>query len=133
MLRRPPKSTRPDTLFPYTTLFRSSLRPPHPPPAPARQVGGTNARPPSRHAPNLPGDPGWGHQCTSPLPPCPQPPRRPRLGAPVHASRAAMPPTSRVSATAGSACRCVGENSGQEGVGFVAARGGVGEIGRAHV
>src|SRR3546814_7001809 len=75
MLRRPPKSTRPDTLFPYTTLFRSSLRPPHPPPAPARQVGGTNARPPSRHAPNLPGDPRWGHQCTSPLPPCPQPPR----------------------------------------------------------
>src|SRR3546814_5256752 len=24
--RRPPRSTRPDTLFPYTTLFRSSLR-----------------------------------------------------------------------------------------------------------
>src|SRR3546814_11023863 len=23
MIRRPPKSTRPDTLFPYTTLFRS--------------------------------------------------------------------------------------------------------------
>src|SRR3546814_15942579 len=23
MLRRPPRSTRPDTLFPYTTLFRS--------------------------------------------------------------------------------------------------------------
>src|SRR3546814_16710221 len=27
MLRRPPKSTRTDTLFPYTTLFRSHLRP----------------------------------------------------------------------------------------------------------
>src|SRR3546814_9251049 len=26
MLRRPPRSTRTDTLFPYTTLFRSSLR-----------------------------------------------------------------------------------------------------------
>src|SRR3546814_16683298 len=26
MIRRPPKSTRPDTLFPYTTLFRSDLR-----------------------------------------------------------------------------------------------------------
>src|SRR3546814_5406878 len=26
MLRRPPRSTRPDTLFPYTTLFRSPLR-----------------------------------------------------------------------------------------------------------
>src|SRR3546814_18280581 len=25
MIRRPPKSTRPDTLFPYTTLFRSRL------------------------------------------------------------------------------------------------------------
>src|SRR3546814_3571108 len=26
MLRRPPRSTRTDTLFPYTTLFRSVLR-----------------------------------------------------------------------------------------------------------
>src|SRR3546814_8814566 len=26
MLRRPPRSTRPDTLFPYTTLFRSHGR-----------------------------------------------------------------------------------------------------------
>src|SRR3546814_10507923 len=25
MVRRPPRSTRPDTLFPYTTLFRSVL------------------------------------------------------------------------------------------------------------
>src|SRR3546814_19573688 len=30
MIRRPPRSTRTDTLFPYTTLFRS--------PVPARQV-----------------------------------------------------------------------------------------------
>src|SRR6056297_3803279 len=31
MLRRPPRSTRTDTLFPYTTLFRSRrpARPPH--------------------------------------------------------------------------------------------------------
>src|SRR3546814_6113735 len=28
MIRRPPRSTRTDTLFPYTTLFRSR-RPPH--------------------------------------------------------------------------------------------------------
>src|SRR3546814_10328840 len=28
MIRRPPRSTRTDTLFPYTTLFRSPL--PHP-------------------------------------------------------------------------------------------------------
>src|SRR3546814_7273657 len=26
MIRRPPKSTRTDTLFPYTTLFRSRIR-----------------------------------------------------------------------------------------------------------
>src|SRR3546814_14468441 len=26
MIRRPPRSTRTDTLFPYTTLFRSGLR-----------------------------------------------------------------------------------------------------------
>src|SRR3546814_238685 len=29
MIRRPPRSTRTDTLFPYTTLFRSLLRPGH--------------------------------------------------------------------------------------------------------
>src|SRR3546814_2569610 len=28
MIRRPPRSTRTDTLFPYTTLFRSSSPPP---------------------------------------------------------------------------------------------------------
>src|SRR3546814_3342944 len=28
MIRRPPRSTRTDTLFPYTTLFRSRLRRP---------------------------------------------------------------------------------------------------------
>src|SRR3546814_15465991 len=27
MIRRPPRSTRTDTLFPYTTLFRTVLRP----------------------------------------------------------------------------------------------------------
>src|SRR3546814_12240555 len=27
MLRRPPRSPRPDTLFPYTTLFQSRVRP----------------------------------------------------------------------------------------------------------
>src|SRR3546814_9370159 len=50
MVRRPPRSTRTDTLFPYTTLFRSPrpsrtaadrvercrARPPQPPPHPAR-------------------------------------------------------------------------------------------------
>src|SRR3546814_10531432 len=33
MLRRPPRSTRTDTLFPYTTLFRSDGRRPFRPPA----------------------------------------------------------------------------------------------------
>src|SRR3546814_2751776 len=35
MLRRPPRSTRPDTLVPYTTLFRSTRR----------QTGGGNRAP----------------------------------------------------------------------------------------
>src|SRR3546814_755819 len=30
MIRRPPRSTRPDTLFPYTTLFRSGELSIHP-------------------------------------------------------------------------------------------------------
>src|SRR3546814_2923032 len=36
MIRRPPRSTRTDTLFPYTTLFRSApgvCGGPHPPPS----------------------------------------------------------------------------------------------------
>src|SRR3546814_11918594 len=33
MIRRPPRSTRTDTLFPYTTLFRSSKWPAPAPPA----------------------------------------------------------------------------------------------------
>src|SRR3546814_1114071 len=32
MIRRPPRSTRTDTLFPYTTLFRSRAAPCHGPP-----------------------------------------------------------------------------------------------------
>src|SRR3546814_3973169 len=32
MIRRPPRSTRTDTLFPYTTLFRSPARPSRRPP-----------------------------------------------------------------------------------------------------
>src|SRR3546814_7583601 len=33
MIRRPPRSTRTDTLFPYTPLVRSPTRPDSPPPA----------------------------------------------------------------------------------------------------
>src|SRR3546814_6579503 len=36
MIRRPPRSTRTDTLFPYTTLFRSRFATPPPPGRPTR-------------------------------------------------------------------------------------------------
>src|SRR3546814_14881003 len=38
MIRRPPRSTRTDTLFPYTTLFRSLRRARHPPVLQAQQL-----------------------------------------------------------------------------------------------
>src|SRR3546814_18139086 len=41
MIRRPPRSTRTDTLFPYTTLFRSSLGDPQ---FPAERVLETQLR-----------------------------------------------------------------------------------------
>src|SRR3546814_6287413 len=67
MIRRPPRSTRPDTLFPYTTLFRSpaeagglSLDPidfeapqpappsaPEPPPAPVAETPAAPAHAPA--------------------------------------------------------------------------------------
>src|SRR3546814_15831692 len=47
MIRRPPRSTRTDTLFPYTTLFRSDRR------ALLRQ--GQNGRDPRRFRPAEPG------------------------------------------------------------------------------
>src|SRR3546814_17818494 len=40
MIRRPPRSTRTDTLFPYTTLFRSRVRHQHAIAAGERQIGG---------------------------------------------------------------------------------------------
>src|SRR3546814_8278614 len=42
MIRRPPRSTRTDTLFPYTTLFRS---PPQPPVCGAGAVAGEGCLP----------------------------------------------------------------------------------------
>src|SRR3546814_17449480 len=55
MLRRPPRSTRTDTLFPYTTLFRS---PPHPPTR--SSLGRASAKPDRRRkrAPSMTG----GHE-----------------------------------------------------------------------
>src|SRR3546814_1828807 len=72
MIRRPPRSTRTDTLLPYTTLFRSSpplviagsvpslaadpatgragVRATMVAPSPRRFKGGTRSRPPARRA-----------------------------------------------------------------------------------
>src|SRR3546814_13709441 len=47
MIRRPPRSTRTDTLFPYTTLFRSQRLQGRPRGRPA--LPGTARRPVSRH------------------------------------------------------------------------------------
>src|SRR3546814_6489172 len=54
MIRRPPRSTRTDTLFPYTTLFRSYLLSgvyPLSGSLPPRPAGGL--RPPARGIPSL--------------------------------------------------------------------------------
>src|SRR3546814_5748125 len=75
MIRRPPRSTRTDTLFPYTTLFRS----------PARGVGaglpdldlaGDSGRPqpprlclPLEHALSLPRQSRGGTRVGAPAPP----------------------------------------------------------------
>src|SRR3546814_16627964 len=48
MIRRPPRSTRTDTLFPYTTLFRSEghhVQPRQELPAPVRYVFGVPSPP----------------------------------------------------------------------------------------
>src|SRR3546814_17503891 len=54
ILRRPPRSTRPDTLFPYTTLFRSRpgrdrRRRAFPARFAGRRASGVHARPALRH------------------------------------------------------------------------------------
>src|SRR3546814_11258298 len=118
MIRRPPRSTRTDTLFPYTTLFRAGRR---------AERGGAAQRPvrvrgvPAgevRCAPSAPGSPGRraadaavllllashrGHACrlrcrVRPRPPGPGPPRPDpavRTGAPLHPSRTSTPPSPR--------------------------------------
>src|SRR3546814_16065859 len=45
MIRRPPRSTRTDTLFPYTTLFRSLLGPPRRAASPASPSCSISFRP----------------------------------------------------------------------------------------
>src|SRR3546814_8523681 len=53
MIRRPPRSTRTDTLFPYTTLFRSPLKRPRPSRAVTRHRRRTWLRPPPQPCPKL--------------------------------------------------------------------------------
>src|SRR3546814_11853547 len=74
MIRRPPRSTRTDTLFPYTTLFRSPLCAS---PGPARGPDGTSPAgssrtTPARSSPRR----GAGTEACSPAPaPTAEPPR----------------------------------------------------------
>src|SRR3546814_19098761 len=73
MRRRPPRSTRTDTLFPYTTLFRSPWRR-KPPPATARKCcrhGGKAATATGRQRPPRPSD----DRITLPLSESVSPPR----------------------------------------------------------
>src|SRR3546814_3921318 len=44
MIRRPPRSTRTDTLFPYTTLFRSRVRPTAPRSSPHEPESSTRGK-----------------------------------------------------------------------------------------
>src|SRR3546814_9172072 len=67
MIRRPPRSTRTDTLFPYTTLFRSGLQGPaacrpcasnpgtRPPPVSRLPAAGRSSRSLAGPAPGSPG------------------------------------------------------------------------------
>src|SRR3546814_5173393 len=64
MIRRPPRSTRTDTLFPYTTLFRSArasrdraLRRGAPAPASHRPIGACASQPPLSLSPASAGAP----------------------------------------------------------------------------
>src|SRR3546814_19456861 len=61
MIRRPPRSTRTDTLFPYTTLFRS------PPPAPQGLF--RRSRRPAPRSPTFRAGPPCPAPCARPLSP----------------------------------------------------------------
>src|SRR3546814_20927397 len=81
MIRRPPRSTRTDTLFPYTTLFRS--RRSRRSPTEGRSRGGWRQHG-SRSPPEAPGRPSDSRRAPAPArsaatrpPPRHAPPRRP--------------------------------------------------------
>src|SRR3546814_6368274 len=73
MIRRPPRSTRTDTLFPYTTLFRSQLRGvarcvgPSPVPDERRRLNGWADGPKRRRAAPSPRRPARSEEHTSEL------------------------------------------------------------------
>src|SRR3546814_8699052 len=79
MLRRPPRSTRTDTLFPYTTLFRSQANSRRPSPIRRRFAENAATRPchPARRrtgfCPSLPDQRGdlWLSAFWRPFPPSP--------------------------------------------------------------
>src|SRR3546814_10790690 len=72
MIRRPPRSTRTDTLFPYTTLFRSTVglrrsrsATPQGPRRPAGELQRLVSRSPAHHCLSFPRE---GHAPTRPCP-----------------------------------------------------------------
>src|SRR3546814_7745521 len=67
MLRRPPVSTRTDTLFPYTTLFRANVR--HAGPGWAAGVAGSRWRAVQTSASVAGADGAAGHSQTDVSPP----------------------------------------------------------------
>src|SRR3546814_2919296 len=67
MIRRPPRSTRTDTLFPYTTLFRSIRRLgwPHQPSSAHPNAGSMKPTQPTRQPTHEIRRLGWPHQPSS--------------------------------------------------------------------
>src|SRR3546814_15855674 len=59
MIRRPPRSTRTDTLFPYTTLFRSVLAGRKSGSRQCRSIGSPSGRPSRDDRAELPGQPNF--------------------------------------------------------------------------
>src|SRR3546814_877552 len=90
MIRRPPRSTRTDTLFPYTTLFRSTS-----PLSSRRTIVSSSPIAASKESEAISGDAALSgvsvmHPALAPSPPCGQvrsrltPPRRDRFGRLCH-------------------------------------------------
>src|SRR3546814_6127752 len=91
MIRRPPRSTRTDTLFPYTTLFRSpetadGRRSPPLPPAARRRAHGQWAPIPGKRRERRPDPPSGG----SPAGPAPR--ARLQASGPAREDGRACPP-----------------------------------------